>query len=147
MIFVKHICIVISSIGYVLTWTNCKNMSLSWMSCKCLELTDISYSFSDEFLQMPWIGVWGQIVKSRRERNMLNFSCSLEKFQISPHLSCGEISHFSTTVMQRNLKYLHMTNFSPQAPPVMPVTNMRYVYPLSKWNVWNCRRRRRENNL
>ena len=28
--------------------------------------------------------------------------------------------------MQINLKFLHMTDFSPQALPVMPVTNMRY---------------------
>ena len=25
-------------------------------------------------------------------------------------------------------KCLHMTDFSPQSPPVVPVTNIRYVY-------------------
>ena len=33
---------------------------------------------------------------------------------------------FSTSVMHKNLKFLHMTDLSPQAPPVVPVTNMRY---------------------
>ena len=46
----------------------------------------------------------------------------VEKLQISPHLSCGEIwnystwgeiSDFSTSFMHTNLKFLHMTNFSP----------------------------------
>ena len=29
--------------------------------------------------------------------------------------------------MRRNLKFLDMTDFSPQAPPVVPVTNMKYA--------------------
>ena len=55
----------------------------------------------------------------------------VEKLQISPHLSCGEILNystcgeildfstcgeildFSTFVMHIDLKFLHMTNFSP----------------------------------
>ena len=53
----------------------------------------------------------------------------VEKFYISPHHKhdrCGEILYFSTSVMLKNLKFLHMTDFSLQVPPVVPVTNMRY---------------------
>ena len=59
----------------------------------------------------------------------------VEKCQISPHLSCGkignysecgEISDFSTSVMHINLKFLHMTNFSPHISFVIFATNMRY---------------------
>ena len=59
----------------------------------------------------------------------------VEKFQISPHLSygkiwnystCGEISDFSTFITHRNLKFLHMTNFSPHVWQVIQVTNIRY---------------------
>ena len=55
----------------------------------------------------------------------------MEKYQISPHLSCGEIwnystrgeiSDFSTSVMHINLKFLHMANlFSTY------LINIRYV--------------------
>ena len=41
--------------------------------------------------------------------------------------TCGEISEISTFVMQRNLKFLHMTNFSPHVWQVIQVTNMRYA--------------------
>ena len=60
----------------------------------------------------------------------------VEKCQISPHLSCGkignysecgEISDFSTSVMHINLKFLHMTNFSPHISLVILVTNIRYA--------------------
>ena len=60
----------------------------------------------------------------------------VEKFQISPHLSygkiwnystCGEISDFSTFTTHRNLKFLHMTDFSPHVWLVILVTNIRYV--------------------
>ena len=48
----------------------------------------------------------------------------VENFQIFPHLSqmCS-ISDISTFAMYRNLKFLHMTDFSPH---VNFVTNMRY---------------------
>ena len=59
----------------------------------------------------------------------------VEKFQICPHLWCGDIgnfsicgetSDFSISVTFRNLKYLHMANFSTDIMVVL-VTNMRYV--------------------
>ena len=53
-----------------------------------------------------------------------HLSCEINphvmKFFISPHLSCIEIWNFSTWQI-----------FSPRAPPVVPVTNMRYVYVCS----------------
>ena len=61
----------------------------------------------------------------------------VEKLQISPHLSCGEIlnystcgeiSDFSTFVMHINLKFLYMTNFSPHIYLVILVTNIRYEW-------------------
>ena len=62
----------------------------------------------------------------------------VEKLQISPHLSCGEIwnysasgeiSDFSTSVMHINLKFLHMTNFSP---------HISFVIFFYKYEVWEC---------
>ena len=59
----------------------------------------------------------------------------IKKIYISPHLSCGgiwnystcgEISDFSTSVIYRNLKFLHMTNFFSTDISVGSVTNMRY---------------------
>ena len=40
--------------------------------------------------------------------------------------TCGESSDFSTSVMNINLKFLHMTNFSPHISFVIFATNMRY---------------------
>ena len=42
-----------------------------------------------------------------------------------PHdnLSCGELLHLTICHVD---KFLHMNKFSPWAPPVVPVTNMRY---------------------
>ena len=61
---------------------------------------------------------------------------AVEKLQISPHLSCeeirnystyGETSDFATSLVHINLKFLHMTNFSPHISLVILVTNIRYV--------------------
>ena len=58
------------------------------------------------------------------------------EFQISPHLSCGDIWNFSicgeifnfpTIVIHGKLKYLHMTIFSPLIILVILVTNIRSV--------------------
>ena len=58
------------------------------------------------------------------------------EFQISPHLSCGDIWNFSTCgeifnfptiVIHGKLKFLHMTIFSPLMILVILVTNMRSV--------------------
>ena len=58
---------------------------------------------------------------------------NLAKFHIFPHLlcgkswnssACGEISNFSTSVMHWNLKFLHMTDFSPP------------IYRWSRWQIW-----------
>ena len=51
---------------------------------------------------------------------------------ISPHenLSCGGFLHMTNCYVK---KFLHMTKTSPQAPPVMPVTNIRYgTFPVLK---------------
>ena len=54
-----------------------------------------------------------------------HLSCEInphvEKFEISPHLSCTEIWNVSTWQI-----------FSPRAPPVVPVTNIRYEELLSE---------------
>ena len=52
-----------------------------------------------------------------------HFSCG----EFFPHdnLSCGEFFHLIICHMD---KFLHMTIFSPRAPPMLPVTNMRYAY-------------------
>ena len=42
------------------------------------------------------------------------------------HARCGEISDLSTFITHRNLKFLHMTIFSPHVWQVVHVTNMRY---------------------
>ena len=66
----------------------------------------------------------------------ITYTPDVEKFQMSIHLSCGEIwnystcgeiSDFSTSVVHRNLKFLHMTDFSPHIPFVRNVTNIRYA--------------------
>ena len=36
--------------------------------------------------------------------------CHVEKIQISPHLSCGEIRNVSTSIMWRKLRFIHMTD-------------------------------------
>ena len=41
--------------------------------------------------------------------------------------TCGEISDFYTSVMHKNLKFLHMTIFSPHISYVIYVTNMRFA--------------------
>ena len=54
-----------------------------------------------------------------------HFSCG-EHF---PHniMSCGEFLHMKICHVK---KFLHMTKNSPQAPPVVPVTNIRYALQL-----------------
>ena len=53
-------------------------------------------------------------------------------YRFSSHFSCGEFFHMSCgellhlTICHVN-KFLHMTDFSPRAPPMVPVTNMRYA--------------------
>ena len=49
----------------------------------------------------------------------------VEKLQISPHLSYGKISNFKF-IMHRNLKFLHLKNFSPHISLVILATSMRY---------------------
>ena len=36
--------------------------------------------------------------------------CHVEKFQISPHLSCEEIWNCSTSIMWRKFRFIHMTD-------------------------------------
>ena len=64
---------------------------------------------------------------------------NLAKFHISPHIlcgkiwnssACGEMSNFSTSVMHWNLKFLHMTDFSPP------------IYRWSRWQIWGMQRYR-----
>ena len=61
------------------------------------------------------------------------------EFQISPHLSCGDIWNFSTCgeifnfptiVIHGKVIFLHMTIFSPLIILVILVTNIRSVYHL-----------------
>ena len=65
------------------------------------------------------------------------------EFQISPHLSCGDIWNFSTCgeifnfptiVIHGKLKFLHMKIFSPLIILVILVTNMRFA---CGWNIVN----------
>ena len=53
------------------------------------------------------------------------FCCEVVIYAVlSRYLSCGEILHMTDCHVE---KILHMTKFSPRAPPVVPVTNIRYV--------------------
>ena len=54
--------------------------------------------------------------------------CYVEKFEINS--TCGEILDFATSLMHINLKFLHMTNFSPQISFVIFATKMRYAQSL-----------------
>ena len=58
--------------------------------------------------------------------------CHVKKSEIPLHFS-----DFSPFAMYRNLKFLHMTDFSPHVSHVNYVTNMRYVWKLTpSTNFW-----------
>ena len=86
---------------------------ISWQnSMNCEEKTDLSPHFSCEEM-------------SPRDRF---FSIFLTIYHVETflQLTICHMENFSTwqSVLCRN--FLHMANFSPQAPPVVPVTNIRY---------------------
>lgn len=52
--------------------------------------------------------IFGSIFLDTKVRKLLR-----NRFRDNIYSTCGEISDFSTSVMHINLKFLHMTNFSP----------------------------------
>ena len=51
--------------------------------------------------------------------------CHVMKCEINPHVEI--FFDFSTSIMYRNLKFLHMTNFFSTDTVLVSVTNIRYA--------------------
>ena len=68
-----------------------------------------------------WQRCWLHHLRSVSQKG----SCMALLSTLFPHdsLSCGDLLHLSICHVD---KFLHMTDFFPPAPPVVPVTNMRY---------------------